>query len=404
MPVQEEIYRTHSILDMLRDPRSTGPSQELINQLEQIRNSLQDEYLNTSIIDDQEGFQHMIFNPDEAIKGIQKELHVKQRYKPGPIRTFNFKFRCHDCGKLLNKNQMAIIKDKKYIQICIPCAMKSGRVKCSKCNGYYNRKHVCSCQYKKPSEPCTEVYNYQADWKPFKESNDAYLFGIEIEVELEHNSLSKTDKAFKKPWLIYKWDGSLSDRGNGGFEIVTMPLGWEWMKKNKAEFDVIFDLAKLGLKSKLTDTCGMHVHLNKDIFSTFHLYKFYNFYYKNQKLMHYMSGRTWDNMRKWANFKYGDNKSLAKFSKNKTSGDRHGAINLMNPESVEVRIFRGTLAPDPFWRNIEFVKATCDFTRYAHVNDLSVDLFRDYVRENSKEFPHLYEYLCDKVKGEILCA
>jgi len=375
------------------------------SHLEDMRNSLYNEYLNMSLSDEQGEPNTIIFNADEAIKGIQKELSNKTGYKPSPARTFNFTCQCGKCKKQITKKQMAVIKDKKYLQICIGCAINSGRIKCNKCQGFHLKQHKCSCKHTKGNEPCTEPYNFQANWIPFKLNTDAYLFGIEIEVELENKSILDTGKAFNKPWLIYKWDGSLSNNGSGGFEIVTMPLGWEWMKKNKEEFNVIFDLAKTGLKSKLTDTCGMHVHINKDIFSTFHLYKFYNFYYKNQKLMHYMSGRTWDNMKKWANFNYGDKKSAIKYSKSKLCGERHGVINLMNPESVEVRIFRGTLAPDPFWRNIEFVKATCDFTRYAHINDLpNTELFRDYVRENSKEFPHLYEYLCDKIKGDILCV
>jgi hypothetical protein len=215
-------------------------------QIEQMRRSLYGDYMNMSISDEQGESESMIYNDKEASKGIQKELGLKVKYRPGPARTFDFKCVCHDCGKKISKKQMAVIKDRKYTQICISCAVKSRRVKCTKCGGYHNLSHKCSCKYKKPELPTTEVYNYQADWKPFKLSNDAYLFGIEIEVELENNSIQDTNKAFNKPWLIYKWDGSLSNRGEGGFELVTMPLGWEWMKKNKAEFDVIFDLAKLG--------------------------------------------------------------------------------------------------------------------------------------------------------------
>jgi hypothetical protein len=383
-----------------------GSSPDYIRFLESLR---QDIYSTGGIVEYVTGSSpeeppEIIWNSDEIMAGIQKELDLFSNKKTmGPNRVFNFKFKCSGCGNVKNKSQMAEIKDQKYKQWCKSCAVKNGYLECTKCGGYTG-KRSCPCTKKKNEDPYIETYNYRPDWKEFKNKNDAYLFGIEIEVELEGTDINKTKKLHNKDWIIYKWDGSLSGRGEGGFEIVTMPLGWEWIKEHKEDFNVIFDLAKLGIKSKLTNTCGMHVHINKDIFTTFHLYKFYNFHYKNPKLLHYMSGRTWDNMKQWAKLNMSD-KQAKRDAKYKDCSERHSAVNLKNPESVEVRIFRGTLAPEPFWRNIEWVKAVCDYTRYAHVNDLDKpELFRDYVRENSKEFPHLYEYLSDKVKGEILCA
>jgi len=348
-----------------------------------------------------------LFNPEDVKKGIQKELELATKakpFRPKGGRLFDYTCQCSFCGKTVKKSKMATITNQKYKIICIKCAINKRYARCDKCKGWFTGDH-CSCVDIKRIKPFVEQYNYEPKWIPFKETNDAYLFGIELEIELNGMTIDKTKDVYKKDWLIYKWDGSLSNSGQGGFEIVTMPLGWEWIKKNKSEFNDIFNLAKLGLKSKLTDTCGMHVHLNKDIFSTFHLYKFYTFHYKNPKLLHYMSGRTWENMIRWANLKHANSVYAKKFAKNRNCDERHSAINLRNPASVEIRIFKGTLSADTFWRNIEFVKAACDYTRYALVKNLSdVELFRSYVRENSKEFPHLYEYLCDKVKGEILCA
>jgi len=347
--------------------------------------------------------EYPIYN-DPSIHGIQQELLKKETkdYIPGSRRTFNYRFQCQQCGRYFFKNSMARIVNKKYQLMCKSCAHERGFVKCNRCGGYTSGS--CPCGHKKYDRPTVETYNWNTDWKPFKEKTDAYLFGIEIEVELTGHNIDETDKLYQKPWVVYKWDGSISDRGNGGFEIVTMPLGWEWMHNNSEELDELFKLAKMGLKSKLTNTCGMHVHINKDIFTTFHLYKFYQFHYLNPKLLHYMSGRSWDNMQKWATINISP-KRIKKDAKTKTCNHRHSAVNLKNPDTVEVRIFRGTLSSEPFWRNIEFVKAVCDYTRYAHHNSLNnIELFKDYVRKNSKEFPHLDEFLNDKIKGEILCA
>jgi len=357
-------------------------------------------------VDGDDSMPEVMFT-EKDVKGIQTQIKFNTKFKPKDSRTFDYKIKCAACKRIKKKSEMAKLKDVKYKALCKTCAVKSGYYKCSNCGGFYGRKYsTCSCTHKKDKSPKIEVYNYQADWKPFKTKTDAFLFGIELEIELEGKDIKKTNETYQKPYIVYKWDGSLSGKGHNGFELVTMPLGWEWLKEHKEELDSMLNqLSKLGLKSKCTNTCGMHVHINKDVFTTFHLYKFYTFHYENKKLLHYMSGRTWDNMTRWANFKYDDKKSARQFCREKTCKDRHSAVNLQNPETAEVRIFRGTLAPEPFWRNIEFVKAVCDYTRYANVKDLSkTDRFREYVRENSKEFPHLYEYLCDKIKGEILCA
>ena len=79
----------------------------------------------------------------------------------------------------------------------------------------------------------------------------------------------------------------------------------------------------------------MHIHINKDIFTTFHLFKFYNFYYKNSKLLSYISGRTWDGMKRWAATDKDDLVDIKYFAKSKSCRNRHSAINLKNPETVE---------------------------------------------------------------------
>ena len=216
----------------------------------------------------QEMLEFMFKDDVEVKEKIGKKIKELTSFKPKPSRVFNYIFWCRHCRKNKNKSEMARITDRKYMLMCKNCAQLKGFSICPNCKGYYADRH-CPCQDKKNSDQ-VEInrYNYQADWKPFRLSDsDVYLFGIEFEVELNGESVNKLRKIYDKDWIVFKWDGSLSDRGSGGVEIVTMPLGWEWMKKNENELMDLFNITELGIKARLTNTCGMHIHINKDIFT-----------------------------------------------------------------------------------------------------------------------------------------
>jgi hypothetical protein len=79
--------------------------------------------------------------------------------------------------------------------------------------------------------------------------------------------------------------------------------------------------------------------------------------------------------------------------------DRHEAINLMNKETVEFRIFKGTLKPQSFFKALEFCDALLHFCLLGN-NSISycksVPNFIKYVEENRKDYPHLWAFICAK--------
>lgn len=319
---------------------------------------------------------------------IVKNIWKKRNYKGGII--VNYKVRCPSCGRRKNVSQMANVTDVKYVLLCIKCTEGSGRyTKCPRCNGYFNNH--CTCMHQKNRAEMLR-YNAKVTAKYYKHSPaDKILFGIELEVELNTAYLKDLKEVDKYEWLYYKHDGSM----NNGVEIVTHPLGWNWIKHNKEQFDPIFQLPKLGITSRTNGTCGMHVHLPKNIFTSLHLYKFMKFFHDNADYITYIGERTYDDMQRWSYFDKSDYKQLRKFSINKYGNERHSAINLANPETVEVRVFKGTLSKVSFFKNIEFTKAVYDYTKDIKLQNVgSCDLeFENFIYFNAKEYPNLIKFI-----------
>jgi hypothetical protein len=94
-------------------------------------------------------------------------------------------------------------------------------------------------------------------------------FGHELEVQHKRNNetLNKHAAEVSKDGFWYcKNDSSIGH----GFEAVSHPFSWGWLKKNaekvikpKMEY-----LSKVGFRSWQTDCCGLHIHMSRDAFDT----------------------------------------------------------------------------------------------------------------------------------------
>jgi hypothetical protein len=142
----------------------------------------------------------------------------------------------------------------------------------------------------------------------------------------------------------------------------------------------------------------MHIHISKNAFSTIHLYKFLQFFTANPKFIFTISQRKNTNeLRQWAALDSCDDESVIYKAKYKMGGpERHVAVNVSNPTTVEVRVFKGTLNPMSFWKNIEFCEALLHFTNQCSIADLTVEKFTAFVTYNRKKYGNLCNFLNDK--------
>jgi len=127
------------------------------------------------------------------------------------------------------------------------------------------------------------------------------------------------------------------------------------------------------------------------------------FFVDNSDFVTKISQRKVDNLDRWAaltdnpreSTEYTQDKLMYKAKKKYGNSRRYLAVNLQNDNSVEIRIFRGTLNDSSFFKNIEFVQALFDYTKSITETDMSLKSFLSFIKDNN-EYPYLRKFIADK--------
>lgn len=276
-------------------------------------------------------------------------------------------FQCHDCGEYYSTDNVTSCYNGDYL-VCDTCRDNHYTyVEC--CDTFINDGCACyseedDCYY------CEEHYHEDRDicyyhgfsnWEKhiLPHENPPYCIGFELEVENTHREYDNNDLArFAKNTypVICSKDGSI----DYGFEIVSHPLSYNYIVENRDKLKYMLEeLSNRGCESHNPGTCGLHFHVthphNDDIIDRIILimetYK--------QELISF-SRRTSGQIENWCKFlsdiKEGEDcKSLYFIKKNKETSTRYMALNLTNYNTIEFRLFRGTLKFDTFMASVELV-------------------------------------------------
>lgn len=225
-----------------------------------------------------------------------------------------------------------------------------------------------------------ESYHYHHDDEPlfFGEYNgkSPYL-GVELEVDrkdcMEHFAEEKCCREviskFPEGFLYMEEDGSLEY----GFENITSPATFEYHVSLAENYREAFNtLVKNKYISHNTKTCGLHVHFNRD------------FYEENEELyltrLLYLVEKFWDNMvifsrrnirriQSWAKKYECSPEEVINDMKHKNL-DRYYAVNLTNDNTIELRMFRGTLNIETFMATLEFCNTIILVAKEKTVEDI----------------------------------
>lgn len=236
------------------------------------------------------------------------------------------------------------------------------------------------------------IMNYMYAPQPvFKRANrdtsDLY-FGVEIEVEVDGSTREKAELVDCEH-VYLKYDASI----NNGFEIVSHPFTYNWLKENTAYWANILRLRTKGFKSYSTDTCGMHIHMSRDAFTSLHMFKFMKMWYDFPVFTHWMSRRKKEHLEYWAGVNQNENNIKRKAITKQQDGNRHVAVAMgQHGPTIEVRVFRGTLGMDAFMANIECCKALYDYTLQSSMN-VNPDDFFEYTLRNAKFYPSFAKFV-----------
>lgn len=215
---------------------------------------------------------------------------------------------------------------------------------------------------------------------PVKDNRSVFM-GFELEVE-EHNGdlttgAGRFQEVIDDNFIYLKEDGSL----DCGFEIVTHPSTLAYYHSMRERWSEPIDgLRSGGFRSWNTKTCGMHVHVSREAFDNkAHLWRFAYFMNSNPLPLQKLAGRKSD---QWASFegqKYESSKIIAG---KRFPESRYVAVNLSNRDTVEIRIFRGSLMPRRVMSNLALVDSIVEYTRRMTVKEVNDGMtsWRDYER------------------------
>jgi hypothetical protein len=274
---------------------------------------------------------------------------------------------------------------RRYLRsICNGCLYQLLR-RCRSCSLYYGIDHsftngIC--------EGCSigriENYSSRVDNTPI--GRGPHFKGVELEVEVSGDCsiyASRVKKSLKE-FVLIKRDGSLSN----GFEIVTRPASMSEHVKRWTKF--FEDVPLKGMKSWSTSSCGLHIHCSRAPLTPEQIARIVCFINAswNRRFMFVIAGRSGEGFSKYKNKKYEPGTPPPPIEK-------YEAVNLLHNDTIEFRIFKGTLKKESLFKAIEFTDALIHFTAEEEKPESALrrTRFIAYVNSNKKKYPHLWAFI-----------
>ncbi|MEG1207553.1 MAG: amidoligase family protein, partial [Angelakisella sp.] len=246
-------------------------------------------------------------------------------------------------------------------------------------------------------------YGYRPE--PIFYGDGTRYFGVELEIDdggkCNDNARVLTELVNKHENHIYiKTDGSLDD----GMEIVTHPMTLTYHQQQMPWLAIAEKALQMGYYSHKTDTCGLHIHVNKNSFGETRdiqeecisrvLFVVERFW---EELLRF-SRRTQRQVERWA-ARYGYKscpKEILEHAKKNYAG-RYTCVNLLNYDTIEFRMFRGTLKENTILATIQMVDEICALAENLSDIELTDLSWPDFVaRINPAEKPQLIQYLKER--------
>ena len=317
---------------------------------------------------------------------------------------------CSHCGERIYRDDNAGDEHTPLCQHCYDRWYQS----CSCCGRILHEDDVYYRSRDDDEPLCLTCYNREQDhrtiqdyyYKPeplFRGDGPRY-FGVELEIDEagEDNDSARRIMEIANgnglENLYCKHDGSLDD----GFELVTHPMTLEYHRKEMPWSAVLQEAIRLGYISHQTTTCGLHVHVNRDAFGASEaeqdavIARILYFFEKNWEELLKFSRRTPRQMEHWAaRYGYKDQpKELLDHAKKGRHGGRYTSVNLTNADTIEFRIFRGTLKYNTLIATLQLVDRVCDVALYLTDDQLRAMSWTTFVAGCTQ--PELVQYLKER--------
>ena len=215
------------------------------------------------------------------------------------------------------------------------------------------------------------------------------LLGVEAEMDKggkDEEKIQSIKEALGEEYCVACEDGSLDD----GFELISCPANLV-SHQNKLEWGNAFDTAlRFGYRGHDGGTCGLHVHIDRKFFNGSKLSST-----EIEGAMFIVLKNNIDWIKKFSRrFSYnycqinGEDdgvtiKDMGKYNEKWSNKevynrrDRYKAINFSRSDTIEFRIFRGTLNIETFYATLEFVDMFARLVKFCDSLEkaMEIDLY-----------------------------
>lgn len=222
-------------------------------------------------------------------------------------------------------------------------------------------------------------------------------FGVELEVEtpnMNANHAAGKVHDLLNPggslgeYCYFERDGSIGE----GFELITQPAGLD-IHRDKMGLFLKDAEVKRGMRSHEGGRCGLHIHVGRQYVTQAQIYRIQAFLndVRNEALVKRIA-------RRYSNSYCRMKPELSKLSpEGKHTRERYEALNVTNSNTIEFRIFRGSLRYESVMAALEFVNALMNFCMpgQTSITDFNAIGFRKFLlrHENRIDTEHLRPYL-----------
>lgn len=260
-------------------------------------------------------------------------------------------------------------------------------------------------------------WNFQQgiDYQIEPYARDPMYFGVELEMAAPDTNDIYT--------IIEPWSSFISMSGDCSIEIDDdrdldlelkfHPGTWNWWLQNRTLINTTLrKLVRCDAESGKGRNCGMHVHMSR-VLSTDHILNLLQLVYQHPQQILEFSHRDMRSLCTWARPTLSRNTStcqcpscrearceeisgefdhtkysMSTIANNYARGvfnEKYNAVHLCS-ETLEVRIFEGTLLCSQFWANLEFCRALVEYTGkpdYDFNTQCTWKLFHKWVSSNT---------------------
>ena len=266
---------------------------------------------------------------------------------------------------------------------------------CYYCDACYHEREI--------DESYVNEYHYKPE-PVFLGDGDLYM-GLELEVDNGKNMGVVTGGIYNLTDQVYlKHDSSLTDMG---FEIVSHPATLEYHLNHLGWNKIIELCLDNGYRSHETSTCGLHIHVNRTFFGETEVEQDLNI----AKLI-ILINKWWDRyivpfsrrnlsqLDRWAAkpeielSEYDSETEIIDIVKRSKNTGSYQGINLMNENTVELRMFKGTLKISTLFATIQFVDTVCRYAKKTGLAEICTANWKKLFTSGS--FDELSTYLKNK--------